>query len=55
MVQCWDTVPHNRPSFKDISYEMEKLLEKEADYIEFKAYEESIFTVLDPDLVDERV
>ncbi|XP_056013331.1 fibroblast growth factor receptor 4-like isoform X4 [Ostrea edulis] len=55
MVQCWDTVPHNRPSFKDISYEMEKLLEKEADYIEFKAYEESIFSVLDPDLVDERV
>ncbi|XP_062608785.1 fibroblast growth factor receptor 4-like isoform X2 [Saccostrea cucullata] len=55
MVRCWDMMPQNRPSFNEISKSVETLLEKEADYIEFKAYEEAIFSVLDPDLVDERV
>nr|XP_022324253.1 fibroblast growth factor receptor 3-like isoform X2 [Crassostrea virginica] len=55
MVRCWDMLPPNRPSFGDISKEMEKLLEKESDYIELTAYEEEKFDVLDPNLVDERV
>ena len=55
MVRCWDMLPPNRPSFCDISKEMEKLLEKESNYIELTAYEEEKFDVLDPNLVDERV
>ena len=55
MIQCWDTEPRSRPSFVEISQSVERLLEREADYIEFKEYEEAVFSVLDPNLVDERV
>lgn len=55
MVRCWDMLPPNRPSFSEISKDVEKLLEKESDYIELQEYEEAKFSVLDPDLVDERV
>ncbi|KAK3107516.1 hypothetical protein FSP39_016415 [Pinctada imbricata] len=55
MIQCWDMEPQHRLSFSEICHNIEKLLEKETEYIEFQDYEEAKFTVIDPDAVDERV
>lgn len=55
MASCWDMEVKNRPNFTDIGRQMERLLEKEADYIEFNTYQEAVYGVLDPERLDERV
>jgi fibroblast growth factor receptor 1 len=51
MCHCWEFSPLDRPSFSDIVRHIEHLLEKQSDYIQLEAYDEGVYSVLDPDVL----
>ncbi|XP_041378022.1 fibroblast growth factor receptor 3-like [Gigantopelta aegis] len=55
MCLCWFMHPANRPGFSSICGNLEWLLEKEADYIQLDQFQEHIYTVLEPDTMEERL
>ncbi len=55
MCNCWEHLPKDRPTFSELSQHMEYLLEKEADYIQLDQFEESVYMVLDPDSLEEKL
>ena len=55
MCLCWFKHPVNRPDFSSVCENLECLLEREADYIQLDQFQEHIYTVLEPDTMEERV
>ncbi|XP_038064959.1 tyrosine-protein kinase Mer-like [Patiria miniata] len=46
MLRCWDEDPESRPTFKMISKELSKLINKGKEYISIKDFQETVYEVV---------